>query len=113
MKGKGVKLIPYPEKTTFKKPSPIRVRRFSKQLTHKSKDYDFGFSPDETNFEKIVYLNRVGSFEEYVGCLAPRNDKKSKRFRSSKQLFHHRLKARGGSRDFENLGRSMSANMVD
>ena len=80
MKGKGVKLTPYPEKTTFKKPSPIRVKKFSKQLTHKSKDYDIGFSPEETNFEKIVYLNRVGNFEEYVGCLAPRNDKKSKRF---------------------------------
>ena len=46
-----------------------------KQLTRNRKVHDIDSSLDEANFEKIIYVNREGNFEEYVGYLGPKTTK--------------------------------------
>ena len=50
-----------------------------KHLNRNHKIHDIESSSYESNFEKVIYLNRKGKFEEYVGCLDQKNDKKSQK----------------------------------
>ena len=64
------------ENTDDREEQPLNLRQryqTQKQLTCNRKVYATDSSSDKGNIEKIIYLNRDGNFEEYVGYVVPKN----------------------------------------
>lgn len=59
-------------------PNSRQRHALRKQPTGDRIVHDIDSSFNEAHFEKIIYLNRLGNFEEYVEYLDPKCDQKTK-----------------------------------